>query len=487
MKRNLASILLVFAAVISLYADNNLRGRVIVDGNPRQGVVVSDGVNVVTTDSEGEYKMNTKGRQHVFVSLPEDCRLPLKGNQPAIYKLIDFSEGETATADFYLKTAPKATDWTLIAFADVQIGFQKDYEDLRDYVMPAFIDSLSQYKGNVYGISLGDIVWNNPDFYTNYTEQISRARIPFFSVIGNHDHNEKTKGDDLSTIEFRNELGPTYYSLNIGDCHIVVLDNIVYSGKEHRNDYYCGLTDQQLDWLKKDLKHVDKSKTLVIGMHAPAWRRYNKTKMVGADKLYKLVKDFNDVQILTGHMHDCSIVRVAPNITDTNLGAVNGAFWYPICDDGSPQGYGVLRFEGNKLVDKYYKGFREPREYQMNLYAPEEAVLWNPDAKPGDSYDKVALNVWMWEDGWKIEVSEDGGEWATLDPDLDRAPLPARDPGLVKHIATKKGTFKANHGGAKPIKRNDHLFLYKPNDGWKKIDARATDNFGNVYTSTLNR
>ncbi len=35
----------------------NVVGRVTVDGRPRAGVVVSDGVNVVATNDKGEYQM----------------------------------------------------------------------------------------------------------------------------------------------------------------------------------------------------------------------------------------------------------------------------------------------------------------------------------------------------------------------------------------------------------------------------------------------
>lgn len=62
----------------------NLVGRVTVDGQPRQGVVVSDGINVMTTDANGEYQMYTTGRQHVFISVPADCELPTLLGDPEV-------------------------------------------------------------------------------------------------------------------------------------------------------------------------------------------------------------------------------------------------------------------------------------------------------------------------------------------------------------------------------------------------------------------
>lgn len=481
MRNFLLSTALIFCALVASGA--TISGKINVDGAPRKGVVVSDGVNVAVTNADGIYKLKSNGRQHVFVSVPGDCRIPLENGRPAFYREIE--PGNDSEVSFNLESTDGNKSWTLLALADVQIGYKKDYTDLRDSVMPVFVDSIANYPGTVYGISLGDIVWNKPEYYGLYSEQIDRLGVPIFSVIGNHDHNEKTKGNIYSDMEFRDNLGPTNYSVNIGDCHIVALDNIIYCGRKGRGDYVCDVTPEQLDWLKKDLKHVSKDKTIIIGMHAPSARRYNGSRMRSADKLYKLVKDFNDVQILTGHMHNNFTTVIADNITDTTFGAVNGSFWYPICDDGSPQGYGVLRFEGNKLVDKYYKGFREPKSYQMKIYAPEEAVMWQKDATPGTPYDKVAINIWGWDEKWTVEVSEDGKTWVALDGTKDRAKLPARDPGVLKLVDAEKGVFPSNHGGARPTPHNDHIFLYKPSAGNANIYVRAKDSFGNVYTGQL--
>lgn len=478
---------LTFLALLmaaSASATTTITGKVTVDGHGREGVVVSDGRDVVTTDSKGRYTLVSDSSRHVFVSIPSDCRIPANGSRPIFYKPIDTARSKQK-ADFALTRGDGEDKWTLIALADVQIGFKKDYEDLKNDVMPVFLDSIGAYTGKVYGISLGDVVWNNPDYYGLYNEQMDRLGFPILSVIGNHDHNENTKGNYESIREYLENMGPADYSLNIGDCHIVALDNIIYSGVKNRNDYECGLTDAQIEWLRKDLSHVDKSKTLIVAMHSPTARRFKPGyRMVNGDEFYDVVRPFADVQILTGHTHNNFTTLVDKNITDNTLGAVQGAFWYPICNDGSPQGYGVFKFDDGKLVDKYYNGFREPRSYQMRLYAPAEAVLWQPEAKAGDPYDKIAINIWSWDPRWKVEVCEDG-RVTVLDPDKDRTPLPARDPGLVKHLTGKKDTFPANHRGSRPILNNNHIFLYKPSETWKTVTVRATDNFGNVYTSSI--
>jgi len=464
----------------------NLVGRVTVDGQPRAGVVVSDGINVTETDENGVYQMYTEGRQHVFVSMPEDCLIPVNDNgTPAFYKTIDFSGSSIIQRDFAFMSTPKKSEWTLLTFADPQIGGDDDVSDLTNIVMPGILNSTSTITGNVFGITLGDIVWNRPQFYETYISQFQRTNVPTFCVIGNHDHNESVHNDTDSDAEFRDALGPTYYSVNIGDCHLVVLDDILYRGENGRNDYAQTITTEQLEWLEKDLSYVSRDKLLIIGVHAPTKRRVSSTHVSNNNALYEIVKDFSDVQILSGHTHNNFTTTIADNITETTFGAVMGAFWYPICNDGSPRGYAVLQFNGNKLVNKYYQGAITSRDYQMIVYHPDEAVLWQRSAVPGQPYDKVLINIFCWHTDWTVEVQEDSKPWVTLDPAKDRTGKPAWDPIVHQQVDPTTGYLPANHNTAAPEDNNDHMFLYKPDEGWKTVNVRATDPYGNVYTSSV--
>ncbi|MCM1348611.1 MAG: calcineurin-like phosphoesterase family protein [Firmicutes bacterium] len=461
-------------------------GRVTVDGKPRQGVVVSDGVHIVTTDKLGEYQLPSHGRQHVFVSVPANCEVPLENGLPKFYSEITDTLAPSQH-DFALKSAPVKERWTLLAIADPQIGV-RDTLDYAGIVMPQIKRLTDSLPENTYGITLGDVVWNAPRLYSKYASETARLGIPVFSVIGNHDHNEKVHNDTESDREFRNNLGPTYYSANIGSCHIVAIDDILYSGKKNRNDYAGRITDQQLAWLKKDLEHVPHDKTIILGLHIPTSRRNAPGwTLANSDTLYSLLKPFKRVEILSGHTHYQFTTTIAPNITETTLGAAMGAYWYPICNDGSPRGVGVLEFDGPELVNKYYVGAGLPRSYQMKLYAPAEAVLWNPDVPEGTPYNKVLINIFCWHTDWNVEVSEDGGEFKPLPADARLIPEKVGgrcwDPSVRKALVN--GKLPANHGGSKPADINDHMFLYTPADGWKSITVRATDPFGNIYTESL--
>ena len=464
----------------------NLVGRVTVDGRARQGVVVSDGVNVVTTDANGEYQMYTTGRQHVFISVPEDCEIPVYNGLPKFYKTLNFDDAAIIQRDFPLVSSPKKSEWTLFTMADPQIGGDADFTEFTG-MLPRMSEFTSTMPGAVYGIDLGDIVWNKPEYFTSYAVSMRSLSVPVFSVIGNHDHNEGIKNDTESDKDFRDVLGPTYYSANIGDCHLVVLDDVLYRGETSRNDYSGTITDAQLEWLEKDLSYVDRSKALIIALHIPTLRRNNTTHVSNNQDLYDLVKDFSDVQILSGHSHNHYTTTVASNITETTFASVMGAYWYPLCNDGAPRGYGALEYKGNTLVNKYFVGDGCDRNYQMKLYRPEDAVLWNPSNKEGDPYDKILANIFCWHEDWTVEVQEDGGAWTLLPAEARLIPSQnggkCWDPDVRKCLVD--GAIPANHGGSAPENNNDHMFLYTPQEGWKSVTFRASDSFGNVYTETL--
>ncbi len=479
---------------ITPYKGMNLVGRVTVDGNPRQGVVVSDGNNVTTTDKDGVYQMKTAKAEYVFVSMPEDCQISQTESVPQFFKKIELTGGEAIQRDFELKS--KATDdaFSLVALADLQVGTANDLS-LCDPLVTKIADYAKTLKGTVVGVSLGDLSWNNPSVYDEYKRMVSKLDVPVFSVIGNHDHNENTKGDTLSDQEFRDAMGPTFYSANIGKWHLVVLDDVLYSGVNGRNDYTGRITDRQLAWLRKDLGHVPTDKSVIVALHIPTQRRNSNAKLSNREALYDLVKNYHRVVILSGHTHNNSTTDIASNIREYTLGAVMGAFWNTyegkgICNDGSPRGFAVLTFKGGELVNEYYKGEEAPLDYQIKVYAPEDATFrWGREpgtisspsqARPlKEDKTTVLVNVFNWHTDWTVTVSEDGAVPVSLLPNVK-----CYDPDAVRMLQYKNPWEK--RPSAEPEENNDHMFLYTPrSSAWKSLTVSADDPWGNHYTSTL--
>ena len=66
------------------------------------------------------------------------------------------------------------------------------------YIMPPLMEFVATLGDDVYGITLGDLVWNTPSLLGYYKKRIGSTGVPVFAVIGNHDHNEHVKDDKKS-------------------------------------------------------------------------------------------------------------------------------------------------------------------------------------------------------------------------------------------------------------------------------------------------
>ena len=293
-------------------------------------------------------------------------------------------------------------------------------------------------------------------------------------MIGNHDHDKAIGMDTEADHSFRAAFGPTYYSYNIGDCHFVVLDDVLYTGP---SNYTAEITEAQMAWLEQDLKHVPKDKLIIIGVHIATSRRNRPTSHIANYReLYALLDGYN-VRILSGHSHNNYTTTISETIEENTLGAVMGAYWNgeELCNDGSPRGYAVYEIEGNRIANWYYKGTAYPKEYQMYLYGPGQAV--------SEQYrDGLIFNIFNWHSTWTVEVREDDAAWTTLPSgsnlkyEMDR-----------RAYDFMYGDTKPEHRPtAEPETNNDHMFYYEPSSAtWSEVTVKASDPYGNVYTESI--
>ncbi|WP_185154850.1 calcineurin-like phosphoesterase family protein [Dysgonomonas sp. 25] len=462
------------AGSIKVKEGMNLVGMVLDGNTPIEGVVVSDGYTVTKTDEDGIYQMSAnRDAKFVFLSVPADCEIPVGANNiPKIYKTIGvIKQGDVLRRDFSLKRTQKIENFTLLALADVQIGNSTDLNLLKVEVpkIKSYIDS--KITTPVYGISLGDLVWDNMPYLQQYAEETGLIGVPTFQVIGNHDHNKAVLSDDAgSAVDFEANFGPTYYSYNIGDCHFVVLDDVLYTGDKN---YTGNITQNQLDWLKKDLEHVSKDKLIILGVHIPTKRRNSSGAVSNNQDLYTILDGYK-VRILSGHSHNNYTTTISPDIEENTMGSVMGAFWSgDLCNDGSPRGYTIYEIEGNEIKNRYYKGTSHDRDYQMYLYNIGEAVTVSRQ-------DGLIFNLFNWHTNWTVKVYEDGVYTTTLTnnvKELDRRAYDFMD-------GPSKPAYRPS---AEPERNNDHMFYYKPSASWSTVKVEATDPYGNTYIQSINR
>ena len=452
-----------------------LRGKVHASGKGIAGVAVTDGLNVTVTDKNGNYELlSISTASFVYISIPSGFAFNHEKGIARFYEPV-ITEAAGFKADFALEQLTiDDKQHYFVVWADTQMISQDDVAQLKAQSVPDLQQLVASYPKNslFHGIGCGDLVWDKFELFAGYKEAIEMTGVTFFNVIGNHDMDLDARTDELSSKTFKKQFGPTYYSFNRGELHYVVLDDVFFIGTGKK--YIGYITEEQLQWLEQDLRYIKPGTTVVVSLHIPtntgAARRNKKEAELGSnvanrEQLYKILAPYK-VHIMSGHTHFNDTWETG-NIMEHNHGTVCGAWWTgPICGDGTPSGYGVYEVKGSD-VHWYYKSTGLPKTHQLKVYKKGSSK---------DFPDEIAVNVWNWDDKWKVEWLEDGVLKGKMEQRV------ALDPMAVELYGGPE--LPKKHKFVEPTLA-DHIFFAKPTLNAKKITVRATDRFGNVYSEEI--
>ncbi len=439
-------------------SDRLIKGKVRAKGRGIAGVVISDGYSVVTTDSKGRYELNLHAAaSSVFMSTP--AGYAFNHEQGISRHYIPVNQLKRRSADFELvQLSGDDNQHRFIIWADPQVKNKSDVGKMMTESVPDVQRLLSAAGAETlfHGIAVGDIVWDELGLFAEYEKAVGQMGIPFFQCLGNHDMDYNKGDDSVSDNSFQEAYGPTYYSFNRGKAHYIVLDDVRYLGKEREYDGF--ITQNQLDWLKKDLSFVPKDHLVILCLHIPVHSGVKNNQ-----DLYALLGDRN-VHIMSGHTH-YNVNDLKGGVYEHNHGTVCGAWWTgPVCGDGTPCGYGVYTVTGNELR-WYYQSTGKEKDYQFKIYQPD---------KPGQPKE-ILVNIWNYDPAWKTEYFIDGISQGALTQTEGFDPLA---------YATLLGPDLPKPRGFAEPKKTNHLFKGIINSPGKEVMVIATDRFGQTYKAT---
>lgn len=519
----------VFNPNIPEVANMTIKGVVHSQGKGMANVIVSDGELFTQTDQNGIYYLpSSKKNGYVFITVPSNYEVNVVNTVPQFYKNLTSSNTQSEIKDFEL--IPVNNDNHVVAFlADMHLANRNDdLKQFQDGFLTDIKDTHNHYKGQnkkFYAFTLGDQSWDAYWYDNNfklkeYLTQVKDLEFPIYNTIGNHDYDPYVAGNDwLAAANYRSTMGPTYYSVNIGKVHYIVLDNVVYTNSGGSNgvlgnrEYDNVITQDQIEWLKKDLAYInDKSTPIVIAMHVPLYSNPAGSGIFATSngqQLVDAISSFNNIKVLTGHTHVNYRVNKAETsaITEHNIGAISATWWWTgrsgyannhICKDGSPGGYSV--WEMNNTDQKsYYKSIGFDKNYQFRAYdlnnvqITAEAHTPNANAtfkaKVGtyageyatkNTSNQVLLNVWSYNKGWKISVTENGKA-------LSVQQTTKKDPLHIISYATQRLNVNADPTSSFVTSNTSHLFLVKASSPSTTLEIKVEDEHGNVYTETMVR
>jgi hypothetical protein len=461
-------ITLLILCVLVLTGTANARrvtGEVSCEGKGISKVVVTDGETFTTTAGNGKFTFNINDEaEFIYIITPSGYVADWSKGAPEFYKKAkgsDFFSFELA------KTGNGKKEYNIIAVSDPQPRSGEHFNELIGKPLEDIRGTVASLRGQSVGVALGDICFDVLPLMERWKQGIVHAGVPFYAVIGNHDHDREFNDDKLAAHEYRRLFGPENYAFFLGSDLVIVLDNIIYHS---RSGYEEGYTDEIISWVEGLMEYVPKKATIYLAQHAslnvPEQKNVNKANN---EKMLKILKG-HKVNIISGHTHINGNFQCTPTVAEHNVATVCGTWWDTYhCNDGTPRGYKVFNKKNGKLT-WYYKSVGKDPDFQYEIFVPGEAPL-HPE--------HVVLNVWDCDHKWKIEWFEDGKRMGQMEQVSELSPI---------HIAELNAKYAPTGTKPKSYRRTikaTHYFAAKPSDGTKEITVVITNRFGKVWKETI--
>lgn len=453
-------------------------------------ILVSNGVDIISTSEEGRFVLERVGHLPVFLIKPRGYQITTNDlAQPLFYESAQtLKEGQL---QFGLYTQDEKKELRIALLGDTQPhNIDEVYYTLRA------IDELKPVNYD-FSLVLGDVVSDNPVILPLSKKVIAAKGKASYFTFGNHDlswDSLAVHGLDYWDRDWINVVGPTYYAMTWGTTNILNINNIHVKWNETKKkyDYDYLMKPAQLTFIKNYLSFIDKDDLLIISAHSrPNSINNNKA-------FYELFRGFSNVLFVFGHHHKTENYLIGkdegwPNDQPAHCigaGAICGGHWRGEEDmfgipsatmvDGSPKGYVFLDIETNGGYTIMYKATGMPVEKQMHIYTPDHLTydvnFKMQEAVPGNSF---YANIYLGGDETMVEYRVDENEWRSMQK------VEEPDPYLSRVMKRQKlGIYPTE--GARKLKRDfdnmavsSHLWKADcPSDvsyGVHQLEVRFTD------------
>lgn len=360
------------------------------DGEPGiPGVMVSNGVDVVLTDRQGGYEIELPENAFVYVNKPTGWKLPLDEHNLPRFFYAHYPKGSPvqltfpgfqptgtlpAAINFPLMQQEEPDEFSVIVFGDPQVRNVKEVGYLaRDIVQDLVGDD------SAFGISLGDLAFDDLRVYEPLNQVMSQVGIPWVNVHGNHDMNFKAKDDTHAADTYKRIYGPTDFIYSYSDVHFLVLDNV---HKGPTTGYHAELGEERLRFIENILKHIPDDERVVVSFHIPM------SRLRDLEEFFAVLQEQEKLLVLSAHFHrqyhefygsDQGWNGTEPLHHLVHVTAC-GNWWggnpdeHGIPDstmgDGAPNGWSYLHLDGDEYRIEY-RAARRPADYQMDIDYPD--------------------------------------------------------------------------------------------------------------------
>jgi hypothetical protein len=461
------------------------------------GVCVSNGREVVRTGQDGKWRLPVNEDSTLFVIKPSGWMTPVDRDGIPRYYYVHRPNGSPdlryggvaptgelpASIDFPLLPQREDRRFRIVLFGDPQ---PRNLAEV-DYIAYDVVEQVARDAAAVdakFGISLGDIMFDDLSLYGRLNGVVGTVGLPWYNVHGNHDLNFDAVDDERSAETWHRVYGPNYYAFDYARVHFIVLDDVVWNGRE-RGNYHGEITKRQLEFVRNDLAFVPRDRLVVVCMHIPI------TGVNNREELYRLIEDRPYTLSLSAHTHVQAHRflgreqgwRGAQPHHHLNHATVCGCWWQGAPDergiphatmaDGGPNGYSIVEFDGHKYKVTFRAASR-PESDQMAIFAPGEVGRVDLAAT------EVVVNVWAGSERSVVAMRAGGGDWRPM------TQFEGQDPGFLKLKELETGPVPPPGLKLPGAARTRHLWKAalpaELSRGTHAIEVRTTDMFGQTYT-----
>ena len=293
-------------------------------GRGLEGVLVSNGEQIVQTDEEGRYALAVEPEAHrfVFVTVPDGFR-----TTSGFYSSTRNWMGAQDGVDFWLEPAPEraARQFTLVQITDTHVVTKGEMLTSGEVLVEALQQLVGEADPDMI-VASGDLT-NRGELAELYRfrEAIETVSTPVFPLFGGHDGNEErhegvSQAGNTFTRHFEAVLGPSYYSFDWGGCHFVFYPN--------EQSFFSPADQERKEvWFWADLALQSADREIVVVVHTPPPVLF-----------LEALSRYNVRLVLHGHWHSSKVFSYKEMVVAATPSFCFGGI------DTSPRGYRVVRF-----------------------------------------------------------------------------------------------------------------------------------------------
>jgi hypothetical protein len=482
------------------------------------GVMVSNGRDVVLTREDGRWSLPVEDGDSVFVIKPPHWSLPLVEGVPAFHHLhqpggtparlgltfagLDATGALPASIDFGLRRSKEMDRFEVALVADTQPGDIHELGYVRDDTLAAV-----QALKPAFAISHGDVMGDDLSLFPRYRAMLGATGVPWHHCPGNHDMNLDSPSNRFAFETWKREIGPTHYAFQHAGATFILLNNVVYYGKDKaprgQRGYRGLIGERQLRFVENVLRHTPRHHLVVVSMHIPLVSfedaRNPADNTADRRRLLKILSRHPRTVSFSGHSHttehhyfgrEAGFSGTVPHHHHV-LTAACGSWWsgpkdhrgIPVSDsrDGSPRGIHVLAVDGSNYTTRFVPT-GQPSARQMRVVVSSRGC-----ADPSVAFPITAL------EGAPTQVTVDvfdGGPRTHVELELEGlglAPIEmvrtaATDPYVVEMFSRHADLCKS---WVKPAVSSHVWSASLPcgiGPGAYRLVARARDQYGREHT-----